>query len=337
MHQGLRNREMEVDRDELEVDNAHQLLNTPKRVRKSKSLATSAAWVAVTKTLGISDVPEYLRDNSFVHRFYRPELSWKSAFWTIFTWHNESGNIWTHLIGLLLMLSFTIYFATEQPLSIGAECTPAVSTHPKWPLFVYLASDLCTLLFSVLAHTFCCISGRVYKAVWRLDHVGILLGLAGEAFPYVYYLFVCQPRWITFFYLSVTTSLAGFIISLSWTAWFHAPENRLVRPAVMSIMGLWRLASMIHGMVLFISISRPRVAIFLAWGSIGAFGVGAVVMGSRFPECYFPGRFDVYGNSHNVMHVLTFLGMAMTALSGWVLWGWRSSANGSCIPECAAV
>lgn len=45
---------------------------------------------------------EYLRDNEFIHKGYR--INYKT-FWlvlkSLFMCHNETVNIWTHLIGLI--------------------------------------------------------------------------------------------------------------------------------------------------------------------------------------------------------------------------------------------
>jgi hypothetical protein len=45
------------------------------------------------------NLPEYLRDNEFIHGFYRKEQSLVSSLRTLFKLHNETGNVWTHFIG----------------------------------------------------------------------------------------------------------------------------------------------------------------------------------------------------------------------------------------------
>lgn len=37
---------------------------------------------------------------------------------------------------------------------------------------------------------------------------------------------------------------------------------------------------------------------------ISSFVLAAVIKSSRFPECVFPGRFDVIGNSHQLFHIV---------------------------------
>lgn len=44
-------------------------------------------------------LPAYLRDNEFILGHYRSEWPLKQIFLSIFSIHNETLNVWTHLIG----------------------------------------------------------------------------------------------------------------------------------------------------------------------------------------------------------------------------------------------
>lgn len=46
-----------------------------------------------------SDLPSDLQDNEFITTGYRKELGVWESLQSIFGLHNETGNIWTHLIG----------------------------------------------------------------------------------------------------------------------------------------------------------------------------------------------------------------------------------------------
>ncbi|KAL5706714.1 Heptahelical transmembrane protein 4 [Ranunculus cassubicifolius] len=60
-------------------------------------------------------LPAYLRDNEYIIGHYRSEWPLKQVLLSIFTLHNETLNVWTHLIGFILFLSLTIYTAMELP------------------------------------------------------------------------------------------------------------------------------------------------------------------------------------------------------------------------------
>jgi hypothetical protein len=46
-----------------------------------------------------SNLPDYLRDNEFIFGSYRPQQSPWSSLRTVWGLHNETGNVWTHLLG----------------------------------------------------------------------------------------------------------------------------------------------------------------------------------------------------------------------------------------------
>ncbi|KAK9927710.1 hypothetical protein M0R45_024881 [Rubus argutus] len=60
-------------------------------------------------------LPMFLRDNEFILGYYRSEWPLKQVFLSIFSIHNETLNVWTHLVGFFLFLFLTIYTATRAP------------------------------------------------------------------------------------------------------------------------------------------------------------------------------------------------------------------------------
>lgn len=55
-------------------------------------------WSEVKRKFHLTDfhaLPEYLRDNEFIHRGYRVNFSVYQALLSIVRLHNETGNIWT--------------------------------------------------------------------------------------------------------------------------------------------------------------------------------------------------------------------------------------------------
>jgi hypothetical protein len=70
---------------------AAALLATPRRPRGKAARSTGTSLFA--------DLPDYLRDNEYITRYYRADYSVRESLASLFRLHNETGNIWTHLTG----------------------------------------------------------------------------------------------------------------------------------------------------------------------------------------------------------------------------------------------
>lgn len=41
------------------------------------------------------ELPNYMKDNEYILRYYRANWPLKQAFFSLFLWHNETLNVWT--------------------------------------------------------------------------------------------------------------------------------------------------------------------------------------------------------------------------------------------------
>ena len=84
----------------------------------------------------------FMGDNPYIHGGYRVGLgSWRSALWSLFQMHNETMNVWTHLVGAVLFASLLLYVLfsiSDMPLVMhhrapsdpSASLSPALRSQP---------------------------------------------------------------------------------------------------------------------------------------------------------------------------------------------------------------
>lgn len=120
------------------------------------------------KLLTVHDMPSYLKDNEFILKFYRaPTTSIKNSFSSLFSIHNETGNIYTHLLGFLLFVFLTIatgLWARPVPLSLGRDAL--INLEHRLATFGHAAD--------VTLHDLVATAGSWEQAARRVGQSGIL-------------------------------------------------------------------------------------------------------------------------------------------------------------------
>ena len=90
---------------------------------------------------------------------------------------------------------------------------------------------------------------------------------------------------------------------------FRTPAYRPFRSAMYGVLGLSIFIPAVHGVMLYgwaAQNERMSLIYFIGLGSLN--GLGTAIYAARIPERWYPRRFDIYGASHQIMHVLVICG-----------------------------
>ncbi|PKA59903.1 hypothetical protein AXF42_Ash015961 [Apostasia shenzhenica] len=296
-------------------------------------------------------LPEFLKHNEFILSYYRSEWPLRKTILSIFSLHNETVNVWTHLIGFIIFFLLSLYAASISPLgttnsssthfaasnsSTYYSFVPAnrtvIETEPetlppaitRWPFYVYLAGAMFCLLMSSACHLLSCHSARTCYLMFRLDYAGISALIVSSFYPLVYYSFTCNP-FFRQLYLSSITVFGSAAVAVSLVPVFDTPQFRPFRAVLFACMGASGVVPIGHKMMAFGH--RPEAVLTTGYEAVMLtfYGIGVMVYATRVPERWLPGKFDLAGHSHQLFHVLVVAGAYTHYLASLVYLGWREA------------
>ncbi|XP_050812266.1 adiponectin receptor protein 1 isoform X1 [Gopherus flavomarginatus] len=256
-------------------------------------------WEGRWRVIPYDVLPDWLKDNDYLLHGHRPPMpSFRACFKSIFRIHTETGNIWTHLLGFVMFLFLGILTMLRPNMYFMAPLQEKV----VFGIF-FLGAVLC-LSFSWLFHTVYCHSEKVSRTFSKLDYSGIALLIMGSFVPWLYYSFYCspQPRLI---YLSIVCVLGiSAIIVAQWDR-FATPKHRQTRAGVFLGLGLSGVVPTMHFTIAEGFVKATTVG-QMGWFFLMAvmYITGAGLYAARIPERFFPGKFDIWFQSHQIFHVL---------------------------------
>jgi adiponectin receptor len=277
------------------------------RARQAKEALRISVESAVQRArehglLGYDDLPAPWRGNPHILRGYRFCESQLDCVQSAFKLSNETVNIWSHAIGLMVILSIAFYFyptSAHWPLSSKTDVFFAA-------LFFFAACKC--LVCSIIWHTMSSISNQtVMERFACVDYTGISLLIAATIMSTEYTAFYCEPasRGI-YIFMTAIFGLAGIIVP--WHPFFNRHDMSGMRVLFYVSFGATGFFPMVQ-----LCMTRGAAWCFYFYGpmmkSIFVYLIGATIYAAKIPEKFFPGGFDYIGCSHNIWHLAVLMGI----------------------------
>lgn len=187
--------------------------------------------------------------------------------------HNETGNIWTHLLGALFIVVLMIASLFTFPKEAH------ISDHLMF--LAYLLCALHCLVGSTVFHTLFCHSDVVYYRLACVDYMGISTLVGGSFCLVTYYLYYCH-FFYRCLYLSVILGISiGGVVGPFLPSW-HKPAFRVYRATFYIALGVLSAWPAFHHMYEF---GLPKHCHFWTYLLVVVGYVsGASIYACRIPE-----------------------------------------------------
>lgn len=246
-----------------------------------------------------NEIPEWQRDNNYVISGYLGETrSVRTCLKSLFVLHNESVNIHTHL------LPATVFIASPFLLQKYFPIFTTTTAIDYWVYAAFLAGFVGCLLLSSTFHCVKCHSYHVAVNFNKADYFGIILLISCSTISIVYYALIDQPK-SRITCNTITLAFAGICSAVSLGETFRHPDWRQVRATMFILFGLSGILPILVGLIELGRvevIQRSNLKWVILEGALYIFG--ATLYAMRVPERFNPGKFDNFGHSHQIFHIL---------------------------------
>ena len=245
-----------------------------------------------------TQAPPYLTiPEPYINQGFRPRLTLIGCIRSLFQLHNETLNIWTHLVGSIYMAMLTKRrYYSARTAHTGLRRIP--------PLLV---GSTATVLFaaSAVAHCLCCHGKHTCKCCFAIDKSMIsyfLLGCAVSS-SLVFFRLPTQSLTRNMFITAATCSSTYSALQISgFVGEGDGETSKMFKVLVLASQAITGLVPPI--MELIITRRRDVKTMIVQRASLasGLSIIGASFYASYYPEKAYPNVFDYFGSSHTLMH-----------------------------------
>ncbi|KAI6083015.1 mPR-like GPCR protein [Hypoxylon rubiginosum] len=258
------------------------------------------------RTVTWHQIPEWQRDNKYILSGYRQaKANYLEILASLTFLHNETCNVYTHLVGALLLPLIAVAFmrVLSEPQFLNVSET-------DYAMFgIYFLCAECCLVLSATFHLLAAHSHDVDQFWHRMDLLGIVIVIVGTFVPGIHYIFSCDPglqklHWGIIIASGFTTAGLTSIPGLTTPRWRNAKVGSFVA------LGASAFIPLLHGVQLY-GLEYMLQYSGMRWYMLELILYGA---GFRIPERFAPGKFDIWGSSHQIFHISILCAMYVHAV-----------------------
>ncbi|CCE61149.1 hypothetical protein TPHA_0A00640 [Tetrapisispora phaffii CBS 4417] len=257
------------------------------------------------KLYSFHELPEWQKDNELIIQGYvRETNSWFKCFHSLSYFHNESINIYTHLIPGLVYFIMLLFYTDLL----------VVPSFPSTTIMDYIVID-----FYLLGAFICLVGSSCFHCLkqhsedqsnfWsKIDYVGIICLISCSLISLLYYGYFDHFIYFKVFTL-ITLILATICTVCVLDERFNAKNFRPIRAGFFVVFATSAVIPICTGLIKFdyVEVINRIQLRFVGWETF-FYVVGALLYGYRIPEIFAPGRFDLVGSSHQIFHVMVVIG-----------------------------
>jgi len=270
--------------------------------------------------LKYNQVPALFVEPYIFNGFRSIDQPWIYYWKSLFHKHNETINVWSHLIGILYMVHLLIYYYQRLNFFENAH---------SWPFAVSLCTAILMFICSAFAHLLHSKSESIHMTCFLIDFIGVSLHGFGSGFLHIYY---CAPQWyyeiIQYYYVFILLLFGILACFLNCFAqyYYHRPYPLIKRICQFFPCGILWIYSITPLFIRLYSsniLLNPSLICHLA--QIILFLFGGILFGFDIPQRFWPGTLDFIGQGHQLFHLCIYL-ITICQMHG-VYWDYEQFQN----------
>ena len=257
----------------------------------------------------VSEVPVVFREPYVTSGYRAPNQPWRYYLLSAFQLHNESVNVWTHLLAGLAVIAQLCRLSRLMDMTRHKDAATLVA---------FSVGCVLNALLSATAHLLHSKSAWWHYVWFLIDYAGVtynsfatVLGCVYvSSHPLVYD--VIEPYVLP---ANIALSVFGFVTCCLAKLRFSDPYQTKRKCIMVAALGLHALVGAVPLMARYVQCANDQHCSLSSLNHITIIffllAACAVSFSAHVPERLWHGKFDLFGQGHQIFHVFTAITMVM--------------------------